>query len=172
MQASSTMSLLRGWSPTPSTTTRYHPALGSLTMLQVSTPGSQIHKADNPLLLLRVGRLQVGDGQNFSYPSTFTTLQAVGPSFETYRIGVVADVGLTDNSTVTFQHLTESLPDLVSHFPDKDAKSGQDGALYAVQHLPCQVRPKVVVLSLSVIEGHGRAGPAGWRLYLLRQAFP
>ena len=133
------MSPLRGWSQTPSITTRYHPAWGSSIMLQVLAPCSQTHNIPLPL---RVGQLQVGDGKNFSYPSTFTTLQAAGPSFETYRIGVVADIGLTDNSTVTFQHLTESLPDLVSNFPDKYAKSGQDGALYAVQQLPCQVQAK------------------------------
>lgn len=58
--------------------------------------------------------VQVGDGRNWSLPFQFTTLQAVSPQFQPYRIGVVADLGITDNSTVTFDHLTESLPDVVS----------------------------------------------------------
>lgn len=59
--------------------------------------------------------LKVGDGKNWSLPSTFTTLQAVnGVNFQPYRMGVVADIGITENSTTTIQHLTESLPDVVS----------------------------------------------------------
>lgn len=57
--------------------------------------------------------LQVGDGKNWSLPSTFTTLQSAGPTFQPYRIGVLADLGITDNSTITFQHLIESMPNVV-----------------------------------------------------------
>ena len=44
---------------------------------------------------------------------SFKTLPAPGPSNYPYRIAVVGDLGLTYNSTSTFDHMTENNPDLV-----------------------------------------------------------
>lgn len=74
---------------------------------------------------------QVGNGRNWSLPLEFTTLQAVAPSFAPYRIGVVADIGVTDNSTTTFDHLTESLPDLARSQPSDSVSHNAIGLLPA-----------------------------------------
>ncbi|KAK9833911.1 hypothetical protein WJX74_009703 [Apatococcus lobatus] len=51
----------------------------------------------------------VGDGNNAQSMSfNLKTLQAVSPSFSSYRIGVFADLGLTTNSTMTVEHLVQS----------------------------------------------------------------
>ena len=58
--------------------------------------------------------MQVGDGGNWSLPYEFTTVQAISANFSSWRLGVVADLGITRNSTITFDHLTSSMPDVVS----------------------------------------------------------
>ncbi len=45
---------------------------------------------------------------NQSPAFTFKTLQAVNLAFSQYRIGVFADLGLTDNSSMTVAHLAAS----------------------------------------------------------------
>lgn len=61
------------------------------------------------MLLTVLDGLQVGDGNSAQSTSfSFSTLQEIGPSFSSYRIGVFADLGLTTNSSMTVDHLVQS----------------------------------------------------------------
>lgn len=62
------------------------------------------------LYFYRVGDPYLG---SMSDEHFFTTMPAPGPASFPTRIGVIGDIGLTYNSTSTFDHLVQNRPDLV-----------------------------------------------------------
>lgn len=58
--------------------------------------------------LCRVGDTSVAQSSEFN----FTTGKPIGPASFPARIGLIADLGITSNSTVSLQHLAANQPEM------------------------------------------------------------
>lgn len=70
--------------------------------------------APNTLYYYKCGDPEVGMSREFN----FTSPPELGRGSYPFRLGVVADTGLTPNTTVTFQHLVHSEPQVFTQIGD------------------------------------------------------